>query len=583
MAMFLGRKLSQRLAVLIGLFTIGFVIYAVWSFKTLNDLKVNGPTYQRIVQGKDLIADILPPPEYIIESYLVSLQLAGTTGKTEQDALITRLKSLKGEYDTRHEFWLKETLESNLRDSFLKDAHNPATTFYQIAFNDFIPAVQRSDKDAVASAMAKMKQAYETHRAAIDQVVQQATKRNETDEALAKQEIQSSTIVLLVIFALSLGAGIVVAVVITRGLLKSLGGEPEYAAQISHQIAAGDLTAKIIIKNNDQESLLYAMKAMQDMLASTVTKLRSAVDTVNNGTQQIAAGNLDLAARTEKEAGALAVTASSMEELTSTVRQNADNARQANQLAVSASEVAIKGGSMVTQVVETMGSINHSSKKIVDIIAVIDGIAFQTNILALNAAVEAARAGEQGRGFAVVAAEVRTLAQRSAAAAKEIKELIGASVEKVDAGAKLVDEAGATMGEIVTSVKRVTDIIGEITSASNEQIAGIEQVSRAINEMDHATQQNNTLVEKASQTANSLTTQTANLAQIINMFQIDSMHKAAKPMAASAPVKQPTRAAPAPAPKNALPQPKPTAVVTAPKPRQLAPAKSEQEGDWEEF
>ena len=579
MTMFLGRKLSQRLAILIGLFTIGFVIYATWSFKTLNDLKVNGPTYQRIVQGKDLIADILPPPEYIIESYLVSLQLAAATGQTEQEALIARLKGLKAEYDTRHAFWLKEALDSNLSNTFLKDAHNPAAVFYQIAFDDFVPAVQKSDKDAVASAMARMKQAYETHRAAIDQVVQLATKRNETDEASAKQEIESSTIALLVIFTLSLGLGIVVAVVITRSLLKSLGGEPEYAAQISHQIAAGDLTAKIIIKDNDQESLLYAMKAMQDMLAGTVSKLRSAVDTVNSGTQQIAAGNLDLAARTEKEAGALAVTASSMEELTSTVRQNADNASQASQLAESASEVAVKGGAMVSQVVETMGSINNSSKKIVDIIAVIDGIAFQTNILALNAAVEAARAGEQGRGFAVVAAEVRTLAQRSAAAAKEIKELIGASVEKVDAGAKLVDEAGATMGEIVTSVKRVNDIINEITSASREQIIGIEQVSRAINEMDHATQQNNSLVEKASSTASSLTDQTANLAQIINMFRIESTHRSVTPIAASAPAKRPTRAAPAP--KNTLPQPKPPVVV--PMPRQLARPKSGQEDDWEEF
>jgi methyl-accepting chemotaxis protein len=255
--------------------------------------------------------------------------------------------------------------------------------------------------------------------------------------------------------------------------------------------------------------------------------VRSGADTIATASSQIAAGNLDLSSRTEQQASALEETASSMEELTSTVKQNSDNARQAGQLAQSASDVAVKGGAEVAQVVDTMGSINASSKKIVDIIGVIDGIAFQTNILALNAAVEAARAGEQGRGFAVVATEVRNLAQRAASAAKEIKSLIDDSVDKVNIGAKLVDQAGATMQEIVGSIRRVTDIMGEITAASREQTEGIEQVNQAIIQMDETTQQNAALVEEAAAAAASLQDQAGNLVELVSVFKIDGTHAVA--------------------------------------------------------
>lgn len=272
--------------------------------------------------------------------------------------------------------------------------------------------------------------------------------------------------------ALVLGA--VVATLIARNISKALGGEPKDASAIARSIASGDLSIDIHVDPRDQTSVLSAMKEMRDSLVSIVSRVRSTTETISTGSTEIASGNQDLSARTEQQATSLENTASSMSELTSTVKQNADNAKQANQLAVTASDVAIKGGEVVAQVVDTMSSINGSAKKIVDIIAVIDGIAFQTNILALNAAVEAARAGEQGRGFAVVASEVRNLAQRSAAAAKEIKTLIGDSVEKVDAGSKLVEQAGSTMDEIVISVKRVTDIMAEIMAASQEQSSGIE-------------------------------------------------------------------------------------------------------------
>ncbi|WP_307188480.1 methyl-accepting chemotaxis protein [Massilia sp. CF038] len=312
-----------------------------------------------------------------------------------------------------------------------------------------------------------------------------------------------------------------VGTVISRGLLGQLGGEPEYASGITRKIAEGDLSVAIDVKHDDNSSMLHGIRAMRDDLAKIVNEVRTGTDTIATASGQIAAGNLDLSSRTEEQASSLEETAASMEELTSTVTQNAENARLANQLAATASDVAIKGGSVVSQVVDTMASINDSSKKIVDIISVIDGIAFQTNILALNAAVEAARAGEQGRGFAVVATEVRNLAQRSAAAAKEIKTLIGASVDTVAVGNRLVAEAGSTMDEVVASVRRVTDIMGEISVATNEQSSGIAQVNQAITQMDAVTQQNAALVEEASAAAESMQQQAQRLLEVVGQFRLD--------------------------------------------------------------
>jgi methyl-accepting chemotaxis protein len=296
------------------------------------------------------------------------------------------------------------------------------------------------------------------------------------------------------------------------------------ALRVARTVAAGDLSSRIEVHSRDETGqLLQALKEMNESLMRIVGEVRSGTDTIATVSHEIATGNLDLSSRTEEQASSLEQTASSMEELTSTVRQNAEHAKQANELAISATDVAVKGGDVVSRVVDTMNSINTSSKKIVDIISVIDGIAFQTNILALNAAVEAARAGEQGRGFAVVASEVRNLAQRSAAAAKEIKTLISDSVEKVDAGAALVDQAGATMGEIVSSIKRVTDLMAEMAAASAEESSGIEQINKAINQMDHITQQNAALVEEAAAASDSMQGQAANLAAVVSVFKLDGM------------------------------------------------------------
>jgi len=307
---------------------------------------------------------------------------------------------------------------------------------------------------------------------------------------------------------------------IVSRLLKQLGGEPNYAASIAKRIATGDLSGAIDTKQNDNTSLLAEMKIMRDNLAQIVSEVRTGTETIATASREIASGNQDLSSRTEQQASSLEETAASMEEMASTVRKNLEHARTANQLAESASDVAIKGGAVIAQVVQTMDSINASSKQVFDIIGVIDSIAFQTNILALNAAVEAARAGEQGRGFAVVATEVRNLAQRSASAAKEIKSLIGASVQTVDDGCKLVEQAGSTMDEIVVSVRRVTAIMAEIAQDDQEQNVGINEINQAIKQMDQMTQQNAALVEEAAAAAMSLEEQAGNLTHLVSTFTL---------------------------------------------------------------
>ncbi|WP_394777996.1 methyl-accepting chemotaxis protein [Undibacterium sp.] len=406
----------------------------------------------------------------------------------------------------------------------------------------------------------------------LNEFLSSENKQNSDAILEAEQAYDSARISVIVFGIIALVTGVAAASLITRSLLRQLGGEPQYAAEIAGQIAAGDLSVDVAVAANDKTSLLHAMKEMRDSLVNIVGQVRTGTDTIATASEQIASGNLDLSSRTEQQAGSLEETASSMEELTSTVKQNADNARQANQLAVSASEVAVKGGAVVAEVIGTMGSINDSSKKIVDIIGVIDGIAFQTNILALNAAVEAARAGEQGRGFAVVASEVRNLAQRSAQAAKEIKVLINDSVQQVDTGARLVDQAGATMQDIVSSIKRVTDIMNEIMSATQEQTSGIEQINAAIMQMDDVTQQNAALVEEAAAAAGSLQTQANNLAQVVSTFRLSGMQYGGHMLSAGRqniiPIAKKARAAP----QSELKQV-----------RRVANSKQASEQDWEEF
>ncbi|MGZ0105328.1 methyl-accepting chemotaxis protein [Achromobacter sp. KK8] len=368
----------------------------------------------------------------------------------------------------------------------------------------------------------------------------------------------------LVILAVSLGAFLFMNRVVLRPL--------RMVGESFDRIAGGDLTTRVDVQStNEIGVLMAAVKRMQESLARTVATVRRGVDEINVGSREISAGNTDLSSRTEEQAASLEETAASMEELASTVKQNADNARQANQLAASASDVAERGGSAVAEVVNTMQGISASSRKISEIVSVIDGIAFQTNILALNAAVEAARAGEQGKGFAVVAGEVRSLAQRSAQAAKEIKGLIEDSVSKVGAGSQQVERAGATMQEIVASVKRVTDIMGEISAASEEQSSGIDQVNRAVSQMDEVTQQNAALVEEAAAAAGSLQEQAQRLAEAVAVFKINAGDVIEVPARQLAQHRSAPRVA-APQAETVAPTPAPAPTAAAPAARQTAPA-----------
>jgi methyl-accepting chemotaxis protein len=347
-----------------------------------------------------------------------------------------------------------------------------------------------------------------------------------------------ATVVLLALSAAAIATGLLLAWLLARSITQPLA----QAVNLAQTVASGDLSSTIEARTRCEfGQLIGALRQMNDKLLSTVIEVRSGTDTIATASRQIAAGNQDLSSRTEEQASSLEETASSMEQMTATVKQNADNARQANALAAAASSDAAKGHRVIGQVVGTMDDITTSAKKIVDIIGVIDGIAFQTNILALNAAVEAARAGEQGRGFAVVASEVRNLAQRSAAAAKDIKMLIDRSVERVDAGSSLVNEAGATMQEIVDSVQRVTAIMAEISSASAEQTAGIDQINLAIAQMDQVTQQNASLVEEAAAASEAMQDQASKLAHVVSVFKLNSAPQRAH---APAPLRSGTRGAP---------------------------------------
>jgi methyl-accepting chemotaxis protein len=434
---------------------------------------------------------------------------------------------------------------------------------------------QRSPE--LTAALAETRQ----HANALDKLLSELADQKEARAKVAAEDAagvyRSSRNFMIALTVCSTLAGLILGILITRRLTRQLGGEPEQANEVAARIAAGDLTVDIPVRKDDSSSMMFGLRQMRDSLAAIVSDVRTGTETIATASSQVAAGSQDLSSRTEEQASTLEETASSMEEMTSTVKQNADNARQASTLANTASGIAVRGGDVIGQVVATMGEITDSSRKIVDIIGVIDGIAFQTNILALNAAVEAARAGEQGRGFAVVASEVRTLAQRSAAAAKEIKSLIDRSVERVEAGSTLVSEAGETMQEIVGSVRRVTDIVGEISAASEEQTAGIEQINQAVTQMDEVTQQNAALVEEAAAASDAMRDQAMRLAQLVSVFKLDA--SAGKGMSVAARPAQDVHSG-----HRHIASSKPQnrrAVAVAPR-RQVAPA-AHAGAEWEEF
>jgi len=736
-------SLKSRFIIIVVTLMVGFTVFGAKTYLAMKELSVRGPVYQQIIQGKDLVADILPPPEYIIEAYLVLLELSRSDDATESEALLKRFEVLRTDYNSRHEYWLSQNLDAAIAKPFLTDSYLSAQDFFREAEAIFIPSIKAGDSESAEASLQRIRDAYYQHRKSIDETVTQASLRTQRDEQQAAQEIESVNLQLAGVFGGSLIVAVLLTWLVARSVLRQMGGELSYAVAIAGKIAGGHLNSEIELKPKDTSSLLSSMKTMQFQLreqidkearekagfarvkmaldnvttnvmiaddkynivyinhallemlrgcekslqlmlpnfkvdnliganidefhkdpghqrrllgnldktyktlieicnlhfslivnpvynenhqriglvlewidisadiasqreasritdaaiagdfskridladkadgylvlsrginqlaettehslhdiarvleamsdgdltenisaeyqglfgqlkddtndtvtnlAKLVTEIKQAADAIGTAAQEIASGIMDLSQRTEQQAASLEETAASMEQLASTVKQNADNAANANQMALAASDVAYKGGQAVKEVIGTMGAIHDSADKIVNIIAVIDEIAFQTNILALNAAVEAARAGDQGRGFAVVATEVRNLAQRSAAAASEIKALIHDSVEKVESGSKLVDNAGITITDVVNSVQRVTGIMAQIADASAQQSLGIDQVNQAINQMDVATQQNAALVEQASAAAEGLNNQAEGLAYSVSRFKLN--------------------------------------------------------------
>ncbi|RSZ55605.1 methyl-accepting chemotaxis protein [Massilia atriviolacea] len=571
----LGLGFVLVLSFLVAVTIVGIISMAQIQTRLDNVVGVNNVVTRLVIDMRTNVS------ERIVSLRILTLM----TDSADMEPEMKRIKEQTARYDEA---------QKKLSDKFARSASaEEKSLLAQIKEHEALamPAVAKASElwmadkaeDATRVMIKEIRPVQKKWMDALDQLAALEDKLNSAAQKDAESGFEAARLTMLILGGVAILLGGIAAVFITRGLLKQLGGEPDYTAKIASSIAHGDLSVHIDTSHADKGSLLMEVREMRNSLKDIVGQVRGGTETIGTASREIAAGNIDLSSRTEMQASALEKTASAMEELTSTVKQNADNAREANQLAASASDVARKGGDVVSQVVDTMGSINASANKIVDIIGVIDGIAFQTNILALNAAVEAARAGEQGRGFAVVASEVRNLAQRSAAAAKEIKNLIGDSVEKVERGSKLVGQAGVTMDEVVASVKRVTDIMGEIANASQEQSAGIEQVNMSIIEMDSMTQQNAALVEQAAAAAQSLQDQASELAHVVSIFKLvegEEAHAGPAPAPVAAAPARPAKAAPLRVAKPALKRPAPAAAAAV-KPKK-APATTSND-EWEEF
>lgn len=474
---------------------------------------------QAALLAKDLTADVMPPPLFLVELRLaLSMAVEGSLPPGEARAAVAGLEQA---YRERTRFWKNQSLDSDLHKDLGGEQHASASRLFEAA-QAVLAAAQAGETAAARQALATAQTHFEAHRRAVADTVKHAeslSARAETEvEQIGHRTLlwESVTVVLA---CLGLGG---LGLLVVRNVWRACGGEPSAAAAIANAVAEGNLTVPVKVLPGDERSTMAAMARMRDRLAEVVTQVRISSDSIATGSQQIASGSLDLSERTERQAGSLQQTASAMEQFGGTVRHTADAVAQAGDLARQASAVATKGADVVGGVIATMDQISSSSRRIAEITAVIDGIAFQTNILALNAAVEAARAGEQGRGFAVVASEVRTLAQRSASAAKEIGALLATSVESVDAGAQQVARAGATMNDIVNQVRQVTALIADIGNATREQSSGIGSVSGALSDIDAATQQNAALVEESAAAAASLRDQAAQLVRTVSVFQVDA-------------------------------------------------------------
>lgn len=582
MKLFYNLKIAHKL--LIGFACLLLITLFIGAFAILQLAKVNQNAFELGTNWMPSVNAAMGMKERVSRIRSQEAQLISAENPEEVDKYASRVKEAVDGLKKEEEIYAKLITSDNEKKLYAE--YQVLVAEYLKISNQILDAKRQANSEEASKLMRGPSSKKNTElRTIVDKLVDVNVQGGNESYQQGQAIYANSRIWIISLIVLGLLLGTVMAIAIARIVATPL----QQAVKLAQTVAAGDLTSNIEVNSQDETGkLLLALKEMNANLLKVVSEVKNSAEEINVASGQIAQGNMDLSSRTENQAASLEETASSMEEITSTMKHNSDNARQANQLSFSASEVAQKGGAVVDEVVQTMGSINESSKKIVDIISVIDGIAFQTNILALNAAVEAARAGEQGRGFAVVASEVRNLAQRSASAAKEIKSLINDSVEKVEQGSRLVDEAGLTMQEVVESVKRVSDIISEITAASTEQSSGIDQVNTSVMQIDQITQQNAALVEEAAAAAGSLQHQTQKLSELVGVFKIDGY--------SSTPVLKPSVVAAAKPvsvnkPKPVLAQQtKQVAHTAAAKPSVASTAKASpkkavavNQDDWEEF
>ncbi|HNS19291.1 MAG TPA: methyl-accepting chemotaxis protein [Sedimentisphaerales bacterium] len=464
--------IGKKLFVLAGTFAVGWAAFGVCAFTTLNKVRVNGPIYRDIVLNKDLIADILPPPEYIIEAYLTTLQMVDEKDPDEVKGLVECAARLRQDYEARHDYWKAELAPCEMKDTLLGDSYEPAMRFFDLQNKELIPAVMQGDREKAASlAHGELKALYQQHRAAIDKVVTAATRQAEQGESNARVMISRSTWAMVLTGAAILSAVMVLAIAFTRSITRPI-----------NRIIAG---------------------------------LTAGSEQVASASNQVSAASQSLAEGTTEQAASLEETSSSLEEMSSMTRQNADNAQQANALAAEARSAATTGAEAMNRMNTAIQEIHKSSDDTGKIIKVIDEIAFQTNLLALNAAVEAARAGEAGKGFAVVAEEVRNLAMRSAEAAKNTASMIEGSVKNAENGVDIASEVSRVLDEIVRSVGRTTDLVGEIAAASQEQAQGIDQVNTAVAQMDKVTQRNAANAEESASASEELSAQAESMRDVV--------------------------------------------------------------------
>lgn len=513
-------KLSRRFAILALVVMGGMLVFGVWTLLALKKLDTSGPVYTQITQAKDLTADILPPPLFIVESYLVMTQ-AINASSSEQEKLFAQIPKLQKDFWDRKAYWDQQNLDDSVRAP-LEEAAKHAKVVFDLINKEIVPALKANDISTVNMVIIDIQKEYEAHRQANIAMVKAAEELSKQAEKTGNR-IASITIWGTIVMWVLMGVVLALSIgIIARTVQKQIGADPSEVVDFARRIEQGDLSTSN--QAVDADSIIGTLVKMQSSLRDVVAGVRRSADQVANASVEISHGNQDLSMRTEQQSSALEQTTSTIGQMSSVVGKNAQDAQSASQLAHSASEVAQRGGAVVSQVVDTMKGINESSRKIADIISVIDGIAFQTNILALNAAVEAARAGEQGRGFAVVASEVRALAGRSAEAAREIKALISTSVERVEFGSTLVDQAGTTMQEVVSSIQQVSDLMQGISSASAHQASDMDRVSDAVHDMEHTTQQNAALVEQMAAAAAALQSQAQELVDAVSAFDLGDAH-----------------------------------------------------------